>query len=177
MIKSLFGRVFLILIIGMLASMGYTLYAALKEREHSLMQSRETALIDRVDQIVTALNSLSSESRSVYLNLLPRYGTRIELNPDLRHPLPTKTALAEKIAEKLGSKSTIFNLPSIPCPPDNKLQSGNTSSDSICENIAVTLRDGSHFSFIIFPLRNTIPPITKNFFPYLILFFIFSFDF
>lgn len=165
MIKSLSSRVFLVLFIGIAVSVSLTLWLAHSERQKSLMQSREAHYLERAEQLVLAIDALPAGNRGDFINMLPRLGIRIRLNPDLHESLINKTRNANAIADKLGSEFHVTSLPFVPCP----FASGAARS---CETFAVTLHDGSHVAFILQPPKKSLPPISPDFYHYLLLFLI-----
>ena len=163
MIKSLSGRVFFVLILGVVTSTCLTLWFALSERQHSLIQSRETHSIERAEQVVLAIDALQADNRATFINLLPRFGIRISLYPDLSTALAVNSANATTMADKLGADFHVTSLPLTPCP-------NGPNAMTVCENFAITLHDGSHISFLLLPARNPLPPISPAFYQYLLLF-------
>ena len=167
MIKSLSSRVFLVLIIGMIASACLTLWFALGERQNSLMQTRESHYLERAEQLILALDSLPAINRGDFLKLLPRLGIRISLEPDLNEALSDKTMNASMMADRLGTEFHVTSLPFVPCP-----LFGGPGLMGSCENFAITLHDGSHISLVLLPPRNPLPPISPNFYQYLLVFLV-----
>ena len=165
MIKSLSSRVFLVLIIGIVASACLSLWFALSERQNSLMQTRESHYLERAEQLMLALDSLPADNRENFLKLLPRLGVRIVLEPNLAEALPAKTKNASMMADRLGDEFHVISLPSVPCP-----LFGAQGVMGTCENFAITLHDGSHISLVLLPPRNPLPPISANFYQYLLVF-------
>ena len=163
MIKSLSGRVFFVLILGVVTSTCLTLWFALSERQHSLIQSRETHAIERAEQVVLAIDALQADNRATFINLLPRFGMRISFYPDLSTALAVNSANATTIADKLGTDFHVTSLPLAPCP-------NGPDAMTVCENFAITLHDGSHISFLLLPARNPLPPLSRAFYQYLLLF-------
>lgn len=167
MIKSLSSRVFLVLIIGIVASVCLTLWLALIERQHSLMQSRESHFLERAEQLVLALDALPAENRADFIAMLPRLGIRISPNPNLAEALPQNTPNAIAIAEKLGPNFHVTSLPYAQCPTF-----GYAAATLMCENFAVTLHDKTHVSFMLLPPKGPLPPISPDFYQYLLLFLV-----
>ncbi len=165
MIKSLSGRVFLVLMLGIVASACLTLWFALGERQNSLIQSRESHYLERAEQLIMALDALPPENRADYLRLLPRLGIRIDLEPDLHAALPNKTFNASMMADRLGPEFAVTSLPFVPCP-----LFGGPGLMGSCESFAITLHDGSHVSLMLLPPRNPLPPISPDFYQYLLIF-------
>ena len=165
MIKSLSGRVFLILMLGIVTSACLTLWFALSERQNSLIQSRESHFLERAEQLVMALDALPAENRVEFLKMLPRLGIRISLEPDLHDALTYNTLNATTMAGKLGSEFHVTSLPFVPCP-----LFGGPGLMGSCENFAITLHDGSHVSLVLLPPRNPLPPISPDFYQYLLVF-------
>lgn len=167
MIKSLSGRVFLVLLLGIIASACLTLWFALGERQSSLIQSRESHYLERAEQLIMAIDALPAENRIDFLKLLPRLGIRISMEPDLHEALPNKSFNASMMADRLGPEFQVTSLPFVPCPIF-----GGPGLMGTCESFAITLHDGTHISLMSLPPRNPLPPISPDFYQYLLVFLI-----
>ena len=165
MIKSLSGRVFLVLMLGIVAAACLTLWFALGERQNSLIQSRESHYLERAEQLILAIDALPAENRVEFLKMLPRLGIRIGLEPDLHAALAQKTLNANTIADRLGPEFQVISLPFVPCPIF-----GGPALTSLCESFAITLHDGTHISLMLLPPRSPLPPISRDFYQYLLVF-------
>lgn len=165
MIKSLSGRVFLVLMLGIIASACLTLWFALSERQNSLIQSRESHYLERSEQLVMAIDALPAENRGEFVKMLPRLGIRIAMEPDLKTAMANKTINASIMADRLGPEFQVTSLPFVPCP-----LFGGPGLMGSCENFAITLHDGSHISLVLLPPRNPLPPISPDFYQYLLIF-------
>lgn len=165
MIKSLSGRVFLVLILGIIASACLTLWFALGERQNSLIQSRESHYLERAEQLIMAIDALPAENRIEFLRMLPRLGVRISLEPDLHESLANKTFNASMMADRLGPEFQVTSLPFVPCP-----LFGGPGLMGMCENFAITLHDGTHISLVLLPPRSPLPPISPDFYQFLLIF-------
>lgn len=163
MIKSLSSRVFFVLLVGIAAAVCLTLWLAHNERQQSLMESREAHYLERAEQLVLAIDALPANNRPDFIQMLPRLGMRIRLNPNLQEALAQKTKNAQAMAEKLGADFQVTSLPFVSCP-------FSSSSTRFCENFAVTLHDGMHISFILQPPKKTLPPLQSSFYQYLFFF-------
>ncbi|PRC94179.1 ATP-binding protein [Solimicrobium silvestre] len=167
MIKSLSGRVFLVLLLGIVASVCLTLWLALGERQNSLIKSRESHFLERAEQLVMAIDALPADNRGAFIKMLPRLGIRISLDPDLRGALTSNTANANAMAERIGSEFHVTSLPFVQCP-----SFGGSGPNAACENFAITLHDGTHLSFVLMPPKMPLPPLTADFYLYLLLFLV-----
>lgn len=165
MIKSLSGRVFLVLMLGIIASVCLTLWFALGERQTSLLQSRESHYLERAEQLIMAIDALPAENRVEFLKMLPRLGVRIDLEPDMRDALANKSFNATMMADRLGPEFQVTSLPFVPCPIF-----GGPGLMGACESFAITLHDGTHISLVLLPPRNPLPPISPDFYQYLLVF-------
>lgn len=165
MIKSLSGRVFLVLMFGIIASVCLTLWFALGERQNSLIQSRESHYLERAEQLIMAIDALPSENRIEFVKMLPRLGIRIGLDPDMRDALHNKSLNASTMADRLGPEFQVTSLPFVPCPIF-----GGPGIMGLCESFAITLHDGTHVSLVLLPPRNPLPPVSADFYQYLMVF-------
>jgi len=168
MFKSLTGRVFLVLMIGITASACLTLWFALGERQTSLIQSREAHYLERAEQLIMAIDTLPPENREQFLKMLPRLGIHVAMEPDLHNALQTKSLNGVRLAGMLGSEFQVTSLPFVPCP-----MFGPPGQMGTCETIAVTLHDGTHLSLVLMPMHNPLPPMTPYFYHYLFVFLLF----
>jgi signal transduction histidine kinase len=164
-IKSLSGRVFLVLLVGIVASACLTLWIALSERQNSLMQSRDAHYVERAEQLVMAIDAMPAENRVEFLRMLPRLGIRIGIEPDLSMALPNKTLNASIMADRLGPEFQVTSLPFMPCPIF-----GGPGLMGACETFAISLHDGTHISLMLLPPRNPLPPVSPDFYQYLLIF-------
>jgi signal transduction histidine kinase len=167
LIKSLSSRVFLVLLIGIVAAAALTLWMALGERKNSLIQTRESHFLERAEQFVTTIDTLPIENRIALIKMLPRFGIRISTTPDLSDALPVNTPNAQKMSEKLGPEFHVTSLPFVQCP-----SYGSNSPPLTCENFAITLHDGMHISFMLLPPKSPLPPLNPDFYQYLLFFLI-----
>ena len=165
MIKSLSGRVFFVLMFGIIAAACLTLWFALGERQSSLIQSRESHYLERSEQLVMAIDALPAANRGDFVKMLPRLGIRIALEPDLSEALVNRTINASMMADRLGPEFHVTSLPFVPCP-----LFGGPGLMGLCENFAITLHDGTHISLVLLPPRNPLPPISPDFYQYLLIF-------
>jgi len=168
LIKSLSGRVFLVLILGIAASACLTLWFALDERQTSLIQSRETHYLERSEQLIMAIDTLPAANRAQFLKMLPRLGINVATDPDLNMAQKNRSLNASRLAERLGPEFEVISLPFVTCP-----LFGPPGMMGSCETVAVTLHDGSHLSLVLMPLRNPLPPVSHYFYHYLLLFLLF----
>ncbi len=165
MIKSLSGRVFFVLLVGVIASASLTLWLTLGERQRSLIQYRESHFLERAEQLILDLDALPPENRVRLLQIAPRLGIKINPISEIGATLPENSQNAITIAEKLGPDFHLVSLPSDDC-----LQNNNAQTITACEIFAITLRDGKIFSFSLLPRKNPIPPLHIDFYFYLIFF-------
>jgi signal transduction histidine kinase len=151
--------------LGIIASACLTLWFALGERQNSLIQSRESHYLERSEQLIMAIDSMPPENRIDFLKLLPRLGIRIGLDPDMRDALPNKSFNATMMADRLGPEFQVVSLPFVPCPIF-----GGPGLMGSCESFAITLHDGAHISLMLLPPRSPLPPISPDFYQYLMVF-------
>ena len=112
MIKSLSGRVFFVLLVGVIASASLTLWLTLGERQRSLIQYRESHFLERAEQLILDLDALPPENRVRLLQIAPRLGIKINPISEIGATLPENSQNAITIAEKLGPDFHLVSLPS-----------------------------------------------------------------
>jgi signal transduction histidine kinase len=169
MFSSMSGRVFAILLLGIVGSAMLTSWLAFGERQKTISQFRDTHAVDRAEQLVLALDALPAANRETFLKTAPRLGLRVTpLNVGDTEQVPNSTYVIA-LGERLGTPFKVYSLPYKPeyCP---RLAKGNHTDHLPCEALGITLNDGSGLRLTIVPPRNQMPPMRPEFIWYLLLF-------
>ena len=122
-LRSMAGRVFLILLVGVLAATLLTWWLAFGERQRAFAQVRDQRQADLIEQTVNSINSLPPEARARQLESNRRFGLRYALIPaidpqDTLHNarVPFTRVLSEKLAPEFPITPLKANPESCPLP-------------------------------------------------------------
>lgn len=173
--KSLFssisGRIFAILLFGIIGSTVLTWWLSFGERQKAIAQFRDSHALDRAEQLILALNALPPASREEFLQNAPRIGLRVKTMPSLgTNTLPDSPYVTE-LKERLGAEFKILSLPQRPedCPkPAFERRTGHKP----CEAIGISLSDGSGLRILAQLPRNPLPPMRPEFLMDLLMFLV-----
>lgn len=170
---SMGGRVFLILLTGVLASATLTWWLAFGERQRTISQFRETRVLEQLEQFVLALDAVPSDGRTAFISTVRRFGPRAELLPAGSMAGKPQAGFARVLGERLGNGFAVVSLPVRPA--ECLLRGSRGSADNgpprpSCEMLGVRLRDGAEVRLIFIPPRGPLPPPRPDFLGYLALF-------
>lgn len=175
--RSMSGRVFLVLLIGIVASASLTWWLAIGERQRAIAQFREARMIEQVEQLVVALDAIPDVGRAALITTTRRFGLRLELMqaPDINAPSSaTPGKFAAALSDRLGQQFRIvpvaISAGDCPLPRNRRHKLFGASPRSVCEALQVTLRDGSLLRVTVLPPRNAMPPLRADSILYLLVF-------
>jgi signal transduction histidine kinase/type II secretory pathway pseudopilin PulG len=164
---SMTGRVFVVLLLGMLASAALTQWLAVGERQRALDQYRDFHAIERAEQLVLTADVVPMAARAAYLNVASRGGMRLNVADVADHGLAAAQAtdFSSALAARLGPA---FQVTPLAEPPD-KCKAAGPSGDlfgsgqrnGTCESVNIRMRDGHLLNLQILPPR-TGPAPAKN---------------
>jgi hypothetical protein len=171
MLSSMWGRVFGALLIGVLLSATLTVWLAFGEREKTLMQYRESHSIDRIEQLISALDTAHSKPREFS-------GDGSEVGVTGHHitrkyqRYRARSDYARAVSERLGQNFRVLSLPTDPStcprPPKNAVLMRVP-----CEALSITLHDGTVLRLTVMPPKTPAPPLRDDFIQYFFLFLTF----
>lgn len=120
-LRSMAGRVFLILLVGVLAATLLTWWLAFGERQRAFAQVRDQRLAELIEQTVSSLDGLAPEARAQQLENNRRFGLRYALIPtlDAHEKLQGgRTPFTKVLGERLAPEFTLTPLKASPdsCP-------------------------------------------------------------
>lgn len=185
-LRSMAGRVFLILLVGVLASAALTWWLAFGERQRAVAELRDARAAELIEQSVLTLDALPAQQRPHHLERARRFGVRYELVTTLdaterANALPGP--FSRMLAQRLGSDFLVTPLKLAPasCPAPRNRNRGDggmmawqrpppAQAGNGCEGVAVRLRDGQFLRATILPPRNAAPPLPADLPLYLALF-------
>ncbi|MBC3883535.1 HAMP domain-containing protein [Undibacterium sp. FT31W] len=171
----MWARVLAALLVGVLLSAALTVFLAFGEREKTLMQYRESHSIERVEQLVRALDALPTANRESFLETAPRLGLKVTTLPEHATDTPPHSDYAKAVSEKLGRTFKVHSLPADPslCPPSPPQQHNPNIVRLPCEALSITLHDGTILRLTVMPPRTPAPPLRDDFVQYFLLFLVF----
>lgn len=171
--SSMSGRIFAILLCGVVGSTVLTWWLTVGERQRTLTQFRDTHAIDRAEQLVLSVDALPAASRESFLRTLPRIGLRASVSKRLNSRKVADSAYAASLSERLGSSFKVFSLEQDldDCP---KPSFERYASRPTCELIGVELHDGNNLRLQVFGQRNPAPPPVRPDFLFDLLLFLVS---
>ncbi|MES2047259.1 MAG: ATP-binding protein [Pseudomonadota bacterium] len=167
--NSMSGRVFAILLLGIVGSAMLTSWLALGERQKTISQFRDSHAVERAEQLVLAMDALPAANREAFLKTAPRLGLRVTALPSVGAELAPDSPYATALAERLGKTFKVVSLAYKPeyCP---RFAKENHPEHNPCEALGISLNDGSGLRLTVMPPRNPMPPMRPEFTWYLLLF-------
>lgn len=178
--RSMSGRVFLILLLGIVGAALLSLWLALGEQQRNIGQFRRLHAVERAEQLVRTFDALPRAERQPFLQGASRLGLPVELLPPSAAAQAasetTDSDFSSALAEHLGPSYRVRLLAdaSADCPmPHRRRNVDGAARRASCEVLGVTLRDGSLLRMTMFAPRNPplLPPHT-DFLSYLALFLV-----
>src|SRR5690606_37525667 len=112
--RSMAGRVFIILVGGVLLATALTSWLANEDRQRAINQFRETRLLDQAELFVATLDAIPTEGRPAFLNTAPRFGLHAELLAQMPAPEAEEqgtTDFMHKLSERLQREFPLVALP------------------------------------------------------------------
>jgi signal transduction histidine kinase len=153
-IASMQGRVFLVLVGGIVASALLTAVLADREGRRTFAQVRAAHTADRVEQLVSALEAVPPDVRPTLAATLGRGMTAQFAAADA--PLQENDAeLTDALVDELGQDRNVTAGTQAECPA----QAGNNGAPSqsvttSCRVISLTLHDGTPLRLVLSPQRD-----------------------
>ncbi|WP_445233460.1 ATP-binding protein [Duganella rhizosphaerae] len=154
---SMTGRVFLILLLGIVASAALTQWLAVGERTRALERYRDFHALERAEQLITTADVLPEASRPTYLRMANRGTVRLEATSvPLTTALPP-TEFSASLQQRLGGGLKLGPLDEHPAACDLPRKSNNIFAPSqwrgTCETMNVQLHDGQVLKLSVLPPR------------------------
>ncbi|XLZ68203.1 ATP-binding protein [Massilia sp. SR12] len=164
--QGMTGRVFLVLMLGILASAALTQYLAINERQRTLQRYRDFHALERSEQIISTADVVLPESRNQYLKVASMGAIKLEVLNRIPGVTPQLSEFAATLANRLGSEYKLHTLAERPpaCERPTSVYSaftvfgaGTGTWRGTCESLAVTMPDGQHLKLSILPPRQPAP--------------------
>jgi len=151
------GRVFLILLLGIVASAALTQWLAVGERTRALERYRDFHALERAEQLITTADVLPEASRPTYLRMANRGTVRLEATDlPLASALPP-TEFSSTLQQRLGQGYKLGPLAEHPAVCDLPRKSNNIFAPNqwrgTCETMNVQLHDGQVLKLSVLPPR------------------------
>ncbi|CAN5866335.1 ATP-binding protein [soil metagenome] len=168
-VNSMSGRVFAILLVGVVSATVLTWWLAFGERQKAISQFRDSHAVERAEQLLLALNALPTESREAFLLTAPRLGLRVTKLPTVDTAQSITSPYATVLSERLGKNFKVISLPQNPQDCPGKARDPHSPRPP-CEALGITLNDGTALQLMVLPPRGPMPPLRDEFIWYLLLF-------
>ncbi|MES2739523.1 MAG: ATP-binding protein [Pseudomonadota bacterium] len=162
---SMTGRVFLVLLFGIVVSAALTQWLAMGERQRAIERYRDFHALERAEQLVLAADVVPAAVRPAYLNVVNR-GT-VLLEPAATGPAPDLPAseFSTALGRRLGPAFHLRALPGRAVSCDQRrppaVLFGPTQWNGACESMNVRMRDGQLLRLSILPPRS-LPPVHER---------------
>ncbi|KAB8041961.1 ATP-binding protein [Janthinobacterium aquaticum] len=161
---SMTGRVFMVLLLGVVASAALTQWLAVGERQRAIEQYRDFHAVERAEQLVMATDMVPLASRAAYLKVANKGSVRLELRPDTPHTPGKATEFSSALQAKLGDAFRVTALAERPEACVKPREGGLFAPKpwgGYCENLDVHMQDGHVLRLLILPPRQQ-PPFTEH---------------
>jgi signal transduction histidine kinase len=149
------GRVFLLLVGGILASASLTLFLAERDRQEFVAQTRTLHAAERIEQFVRTLDALPPAARAPMLVVADRSGLRAEVKPAVADNGVSDSAFVSALRDRLGDRP--FSANQIPCETRSEFSSGAP----LCRSVYLTLADGTPLHLIVQARRERLAPSAR----------------
>jgi signal transduction histidine kinase len=155
---SMTGRVFVTLLLGVLASAALTQVLADAERLRVIETYRDQNLLERAEQLIMATEIVPASARPIYLSVANRPGLKLEVAAQPA-AAPTPSEFATMLATRLGKgyriASSAARPPACEIPHHQPALYGLIKLEwrGTCESINVRLRDGEELRLSVLPPR------------------------
>lgn len=159
------GRVFFVLLLGIVASAALTQYLAVNERQRTLERYRDFHALERAEELISIADVVRPESRDVYLKVAAKGSVKLELTSDQVPLSPPQTDFSKQLATRLGAGYKLAPLAERPaaCDEPRQINSifGPAQWRGTCESMNVAMRDGQVLRLTVLPPRSP-PPTGHN---------------
>jgi len=163
---SMTGRVFLTLMLGILAASALAQWMAVRERQNAIEAYRDFHAVERAEQLITTADVVPRDSRTAFRMVANRLTVRLEpFDP----ALPTSAELTpfmRQLAARVGPDFKLEHIDQRPKQCDDVprfRQPGPlapTRWSGICESLNVRMRDGQTLRLQVLPPRQLPTPET-----------------
>jgi len=164
--QSMTGRVFLVLMLGIVASAALTQWLAINERQRTLQRYRDFNALERSEQIIMTAEVVRPESRGQYLKVASRGALKLEVLDNVPAVDPALSEFGATLANRLGNDYKIRSLSDRPAACDRPRQvysafpifgAGMGTWRGTCEAVVITMPDAQQLKLSILPPRQPAP--------------------
>lgn len=182
-LRSMAGRVFLVLLAGIILAVAVTAFLSGLERKRAFAQMSESRVVERVDELVSLLESAPPGARAavVHDRRLMRGIFDVRWSSDRGGPEDAALTAALRAQLGEGSNVAVVHTPDPECPEFRRRGHDGARFDEAppgsrfrpeCRTISLTLQDGTPLSFVM--RTGLLPPPRMNLLrwqsPYLLFF-------
>ncbi len=174
-LNSMTGRVFLALMVGIVAAAALTQWLAVNERQRTLERYRNFHSLERAEQIIETADVVRPESRQQYLAVASKGSVQLEVSADTDLTIHPATEFSQALAQRLPREIQVIPVPERPAECD-RWRAGTglfapTQWRGTCEAVKLAMSDGQVLKLSVLPPRSP-PPTGHNeytvFVPFLI---------
>jgi signal transduction histidine kinase len=151
---SMTGRVFTVLLLGIITAAALTQWLAVGERTRAFERYRDFHAMERAEQLISTAEALSEPSRQTYLRMATRGTILLQRADDPLAPTTTATEFSKRLQQRLGGGVSLVPLAEHPAACLQPRQSyifAPSQWGGACEAMHVRLRDGQMLKLSILP--------------------------
>src|SRR5450830_2056558 len=161
------GRVFLALMLGIIASAALTQWLAVNERQRTLERYRNFHALERAEQIIETADVVRPESRAQYLQVASKGSVQLELAGEGHAAVQPPTEFSSALGQRLGREFQVTPLAERPQACDKPLPTntlfGPTQWRGTCETVHIAMTDGQVLKLSVLPPRAPAPTVHNEY--------------
>ncbi|WP_373990150.1 ATP-binding protein [Duganella sp. BuS-21] len=158
---SMTGRVFLVLLLGIVASAALTQWLAVNERTRALERYRDFHALERAEQLITTADVMPESARPTFLAVASRGTVRLEMSDTPQAQRLSPTEFSTQLQQRLGERYKLGPLAEHPAACDLPRQTTSMFASAqwrgTCETMNVQLHDGQMLKLSVLPPRQPPP--------------------
>ena len=151
---SMTGRVFTVLLLGIITAAALTQWLAVGERTRAFERYRDFHAMERAEQLISTAEALSEPSRQTYLRMATRGTVLLQRADDPLAATTTASEFSTRLQQRLGGGAVLVPLAEHPAACYQPRQSyifASSQWGGACEAMHVRLRDGEMLKLSILP--------------------------
>jgi signal transduction histidine kinase len=151
---SMTGRVFVVLLLGMIASAALTQWLSVGERTRAFERYRDFHAMERAEQLITTADALAAASRPTYLRMAERGTINLQGMAQVHDVTGPATEFSTALQQRLGKGVQLLPLAARPVECGQPRQSyifAPSQWGGACEAMYVRLRDGAMLKLSVLP--------------------------
>lgn len=162
---SMTGRVFAVLLLGIVASASLTQYLAVMERQRTVERYRDAYALDRAEELISIAAVVKPEARDMYQKIAVKGAIRLEPTTDVMTGGSAQTDFSRQLSIRLGTDYTVMPVAERPaaCDEPRQINSifGPTQWRGTCEAMNISMHDGAVMRLTVLPPKSP-PPTGQN---------------